>query len=121
MWKDAKDQRDAEVNSGVYAHTALAETCSVSMSDQRLSVSTREKAFHAFLVIATRSFHMGTGSRRQDLEPLLQKSLIFFSAKGQVRLQSKKNKWDTSPRRPDAGGQWRLPRQQVVAHIMLLT
>jgi len=34
--------------------------------------------------------------------------LHLFSAEGQTRLQRGKNKWDTSPRRPEAGGQRRF-------------
>lgn len=43
------------------------------------------------------------------------KVLHLFSAKGQRRLE--KDKWVTCHRGSDAG----LPRQQVVAHVTLLT
>lgn len=58
-------------------HAALTKTRSILLHDRLLSPSAREKAIHAFLVIATRSLSTGTGSRGWGLDPLLQKSFIF--------------------------------------------
>lgn len=91
------------------------------MHDQRLRLSTREKAFHAFLVIATRSFNVGTGSRGWDLEPLLQKSFIFFQPR--VKQDCREGKTNETPAPGDlmqeaSGG---LLRLRVAAHLTLLT
>ena len=94
--------------------------CSISVHDQRLSLSTREKAFHAFLVIATRSFNMDTGSRGWDLEPLLQKSFIFFQPRAKRDCREGKTNGILAPgylMQEASGG---LPRQQVIAHVTLL-
>lgn len=114
------NQRDAGVSSGVHAHAAHTKACSISVHDQRLSLSTREKAFHSFLVITTRSFSVGTGSRGWDLEALLQKSFIFFQPR--VKRDFREGKTNETPGPGDlmqeASGA--LPRQQVVAHLTLL-
>lgn len=50
----------------------------------------------------------GYGQQGMGFGASAAKVLHLFSAKGQMRLQREKDKWDTGPRRPDAGGQRRL-------------
>lgn len=102
-------------------HTALTKMCCISMHDQRLSLSTREKAFNAFLVIATRSFNVGTGRRGWDLEPLLQKSFIFFQPRVKQGCRERKTNGTRAPEDLKQDVSRGLLRQQVVAHVTLLT